>query len=76
MNIDDRVKEIMADILEISPAQISLTTTKEMTKTWDSLAQINVASALEEEFGVSFTVGDIEAMTSFANIVSIVSLKI
>ena len=76
MSTDERVKRVMADILEMSPAEISSKTTKEVTSTWDSLAQINMASALEEEFDVSFTIADIEAMTSYDSIHAIVSRKL
>ena len=76
MTLEDRVKNVMADILDLPASQITVSTTKEDTETWDSLAQINVASALEAEFNVTFRVDEIEAMTSYATIVSIISEKI
>ena len=75
MTLEDRVKNVMADILDLPASQITVSTTKEDTETWDSLAQINVASALEAEFNVTFRVDEIEAMTSYATIVSIISEK-
>jgi acyl carrier protein len=43
---------------------------------WDSGNHISLVLALEEEFGVSFEVSEIETMTSFADIVSTLENKL
>lgn len=76
MDVSIRIQNIMADMLDMASDQIGSGTTKTTTSTWDSLAQINVATALEEEFGVTFSIEEIEAMTSFDEIVGIVTRKV
>jgi acyl carrier protein len=43
---------------------------------WDSGNHISLVLALEEEFGVSFEVSEIEAMTSFVDVVSTLEHKL
>ena len=74
--MEDKLREIMADILNVPPDEISSDTSSDSVASWDSLAQINLASAIEEEFGISFSVQEIEAMKSYDDIVSTLSGKI
>lgn len=74
--MEDKLREIMADILNVPPDEISSDTSADSVASWDSLAQINLASAIEEEFGISFSVQEIEAMKSYDDIVSTLSGKI
>ena len=74
--MEDKLREIMADILNVAPDEISSDTSTDSVASWDSLAQINLASAIEEEFGISFSVQEIEAMKSYDDIVSTLSGKL
>jgi acyl carrier protein len=74
--MEDKLREIMADILNVAPDEISSETSADSVASWDSLAQINLASAIEEEFGISFSVQEIEAMKSYDDIVSTLSGKL
>lgn len=69
------VKRIMADILNIDPHSIRDGSEMETIEQWDSGNHVSLVLALEEEFGVSFDVPEIEAMTSFAAIVSTLEKK-
>lgn len=72
----ERVKEIMADIMLLDPASIDERSSMDTVERWDSLAQINLVSALEEEFGVTFEVEDFETMTSFRSIMDALTEKV
>jgi acyl carrier protein len=74
--MEDKLREIMADILNMPADEISSDTSADSVASWDSLAQINLANAIEEEFGISFSVQEIEAMKSYDDIVSTLSGKI
>jgi acyl carrier protein len=74
--MEDKLREIMADILNVAPDEISSDTSTDSVASWDSLAQINLASAIEEEFGISFSVQEIEAMKSYDDIMSTLSGKL
>jgi acyl carrier protein len=76
MDIEENLRGIMADILDLPVEKISSATSKESTASWDSLAQINIANALEEEFAMTFSVEEIEEMTSFDDILATLSRKL
>lgn len=77
MNIDveRRVREVMADILQIDEASIGDGTSMDTVEQWDSANHINLVLALEEAFGVSFDVAEIEAMTSYPDVLAGVLAK-
>ena len=74
--VEDRIKAAMADVLELNRESIRSSTSMENTAAWDSLNHINAVVVLEEEFGLMFSVEEIEAMTSVGTIVRIVKGKL
>ena len=74
--LPDTVRRIMADILAIEERWIDSTLEMGMVEQWDSGNHVSLVLALEEEFGVSFEVSEIEAMTSFAEVVSMLERKL
>lgn len=74
--MQDRIKQIMADILDLDPNSIDGSTTKDNTASWDSLNHINLTLALEQEFSVLFDVSELEAMLSFDDISDILERKL
>lgn len=74
--METKVRRIMADILELDPRLITERTSMDNTGTWDSLAHINLVTALEQEFGVSLEIEEIESMHSFAKIKAVLAPKI
>lgn len=75
VELERRVREIMADILQLDATRIDDSTSMDSVEQWDSANHINLVLALEEEFGVSFDVVEIEAMTSFAEVLSAVTAR-
>ena len=47
----------------------------ETLEAWDSLGHIRLIAALEDELQLSFTLDEIEAMTSVANILAVLADK-
>ena len=70
------IKRIMADILELDPESISDSTSMDHTGSWDSLAHINLMTALEQEFGVALEIDEIESMRSFSHIRTVLQRKL
>ncbi len=66
----------MADIFELDPRAISDSAEMGSPEQWDSGNHVRLVLALEEEFGVSFEVSEIEAMTSFRAVVSTLGGKL
>lgn len=66
----------MADILDLCPASITDETGVDNTGSWDSLAHINLMTALEQEFSIALDIEEIEAMRSFSDIKGILRHKL
>ena len=74
-NIEQRIKELMADILHLDPAKIDENTSVDNTPKWDSANHISLVLAIEEEFSIAFDVDEIEQMLSFFDITQSVAAK-
>ena len=75
-SLHDTVRRVMADIFELDPRAISDSAEMGSPEQWDSGNHVRLVLALEEEFGVSFEVSEIEAMTSFRAVVSTLGGKL
>ena len=62
---------ILGQTLNVSEADLSFDTTADDMETWDSMAVINLALAIEGEFGISLTAEDVEALVSVKSIVEV-----
>jgi acyl carrier protein len=74
--VENRVKAIMADIFMMDVSSIDKHASMNTISKWDSLAQIDLISALEEEFGVTFEVEEFELMTSLRDVIDRLSTKL
>ena len=74
--MDEKIKEIMADTLDTTVARIDDSTAMDNTATWDSLAHLNLCLALEQEFGVTLEVDEMETMISFYDILQVLQDKL
>lgn len=61
----ERVKQIMASILEVDAAAIGEDASMDTIPSWDSLRQMNLVLALEESFGVSIPDDDAANASSY-----------
>lgn len=68
-----KVVEILKEVLETS--DIDINTVQRNCEKWDSLAQLNIASELEDVFKISLEPEDIAKLTSVASIVDILKNK-
>ena len=74
--MEEQVRQVMADILNLDMDSIDGSTSKDSTASWDSLSHINLVVALEQEFQVSFDVSEIELMLSYLDIVEALQRKL
>lgn len=68
MDVDSRVREVLAGVLEVPQSSIEDGFSRDGASSWDSLAHLRLVSALEEAFGVRFTMQEVGDLTSFAAI--------
>lgn len=60
--MNPKLAEVMADILEVKPEELSRATVRDGHPTWDSFNHLRLMTAIEEEFGVQFTMDEIESI--------------
>jgi acyl carrier protein len=75
-DMEERIKQIMADVLDLEPRAIDGATAMDTIERWDSLTHITLCLSLEEDFQVSFTVSEMEAMLSYDDILLVLSDKL
>ena len=68
LDLDTRIKEVMAEVLEIDPLRIDDDYSREEASTWDSLNHLRLITALEEALGVKFTMQEVEEMQRYGQI--------
>jgi len=75
-NVEQTIRDLMAIVLNMDAAKIDDGTSMDNTPGWDSANHINLVLALEEEFSISFEVSEFEMMTTYFDVVQVVSAKI
>lgn len=64
-NLMNQLTEVFRDVFEDDELTISESTTAKDVDGWDSLAHLQLIAAVEEKFGIHFTLGEIQ---NFANV--------
>ncbi len=67
--MEDKIKEILSSILDVEKAELTMESSPENLHKWDSLNHMNIITALEEEYDVTFSEEDIIEMLSIGSIV-------
>jgi acyl carrier protein len=75
-DVGTRVIEIAADVLGEPPGSIGSDTTPADIEAWDSLAQLNLVVALEDEFAIQLAPEDMDLMVSIGAIAALVSSRL
>lgn len=70
-----RLEAIFREIFDDDSLQLGPEMNRENFEAWDSLGHIRLVSALEETFGVTFTLDEIEGMTSVSQILAVLAAK-
>ena len=66
--MEDRIRNTMADILEIDSNSIGSDFAPDHADSWDSLNNLRMITALEAEFNVRLSMEDIQNMQNFQTI--------
>lgn len=70
--IEENVKQLLGIVLGISPNDLSSDSSMDTVESWDSLSQMNLVLALEDEFGIEIPDLEIQNMISVNLIVLLV----
>lgn len=63
-----RMLDAMAAVLDVEPSTLTDEASPETIPSWDSLNHLNVAMAVESEFGITFTADEVMTIGSVAAI--------
>lgn len=74
--IQQKIALVMAEVFEIKIEAINEKTSNKNIDNWDSLHQIKLTVAIEDEFDVEFEPEEIATMTSLKSIATIVKDKL
>ena len=69
--MEDRIKEVLANVLGIEKDTINDSTSPDTVKAWDSLKQMYLIIALEDEFGIRLSDEQVIGMLNFKAIKNI-----
>ncbi len=69
--LTEKVREIMAETFDVDERDIPENVHQHNYPPWSSLEQLTLLVALEEHFGLRFTIGDMAAMNSLPAIVAV-----
>ena len=70
--MEEKIRTILAGILEVDPARIDGGFSPDTCRDWDSLNNLRLITALEKEFAIAFSWPEISAMTDFAHICEVI----
>ncbi|MGN0589898.1 MAG: acyl carrier protein [Ruminiclostridium sp.] len=71
--IYERLNEVFRDFFDDDEIELTPETTAEDIEDWDSLNHITLMSAVEEEFGVRFTMGQVSGMKNVGEMAEIIA---
>lgn len=66
--MDDKLNEILGDLFDLEPEEITDQLSAEQVDLWDSLNHLKLVTAVEEAFGLQFTMSEIEAIDGVARL--------
>jgi acyl carrier protein len=70
-----RVREVMAQVLDLPPGEIGPELSTETSSAWTSLNHLMLVSQLENEFGVVFSSQEVKGLTSFTAILDAIGRR-
>jgi acyl carrier protein len=72
---DQRLTSVFQDVFDDDSLQIRPEMTADDIEEWDSLTHINLITAVEREFKVKFTTGEVTGMKNVGDLLSLIDKK-
>ncbi len=76
MEIYERLNVVFRDVFDDEEISVNENTTANDIEDWDSLEHINLIVAIEEEFGIKFSMNEVTHMKNVGDMVKLISEKI
>jgi acyl carrier protein len=68
IGLEIRLREILTDVLDVDPGQITDDFSREDESAWDSMAHLRLITAVEQAFGIKFTMHEIEEIRTYGDL--------
>lgn len=65
--MENRLREILADVLDVDP-RLTDDVRRDDESGWDSMAHLRLITAVEQAFGLKFTMKEIEEIRSYGDL--------
>lgn len=75
-DIIERLNEVFQDVFDDEDIVVDEETTADDIEDWDSIEHINLISAVESEFGIRFTMGEVSGMKNVGEMISIIEVRV
>jgi len=75
MEQDEKIKQILVDVLDVKEDEITETFGPNDAALWDSMNNLRLITALEEEFKFQLTMEEIRQMDTFAKIREVIARR-
>ena len=72
----EKMNDVFRDVFDDEDITVTDETTADDIEDWDSLEHINLVNAMEEEFGVKFTMGEIVALKNVGEMADLIMGKL
>jgi acyl carrier protein len=76
LDTERRIREVMSQVLELDPASIHEDFSRADAPLWSSLNHLQMISALEEAFGITFTMKEVGEMERFDSIRRLIAARL
>jgi acyl carrier protein len=73
--MNERLRDVLAEVLELAPVQVTPNLRRADTGAWDSLAHLRLITMLEAEFGASFTLDEIASVQTPADLERVIEVR-
>ena len=72
----ERLNGVFRDVFDEDSIEVNDRTTADDIEDWDSLEHINLMAAVESEFGIKFSMGQVVTMKNVGEMVDIILQKV
>ena len=70
-----KISDVLCDVFELDPSQVTPTTSKMDLDEWDSMKQLELITALEKKFSIKFTMDEMISIDSVSKIVEAIEKR-
>jgi acyl carrier protein len=70
-----RLEEVFRDVFDDDSIKLSPDTTAADIEDWDSIEHINLVGAVEDEFGIRFSMGEVSGMKDVGEMAQIIAKR-